>query len=267
MMDVERKKDIEERKTGDYVNIKKLGEENRNFGFLVEDTTIEYMNALRRTIMSHTPCLAIDKVLVSANDGVIFDEMLSHRIGLIPLTTPEEYKKKSKVKLVLEKKGPGDVYSKDIKSSDTAVHPLSEDILITKLRDNEELRLEMSARMGVGKEHSKWQPAIVSYSQIFALKNSKKPQLLKKAQESCPEAVIQSTANKIKIADRKKCLACTACKELLEDNDTEIEHDENAFVLYIEPLGQIELSILIDKAVDSIEEKLDELEEELKKIA
>ncbi len=249
------------------MKIKKIKEEGNNFTFLIEDTTYSFINTLRRAMAYHVPCLAIDKVRIIANNGVIFDEMLAHRLGLIPLSTPANYKNKAKVKLVLEEEGPCEVYSKDIKTADTAVRPLSEDILITKLRDGEELKLEMTARMGTGKEHAKWQPAIVSYSEIITIKNTKKPNLIKKILEKCPEAIISHSSNKVKIADKKKCIKCLACKELLNDKDSEIEYEENKFAFYIEPVGQMELPILIDKTIETLEQKIDALEKELKKIA
>jgi DNA-directed RNA polymerase alpha subunit len=64
------------------------------------------MNALRRTIMVDVPCLAIEEVNFYENTGIIFDEMLANRLGLLPIKTDtKSYKKGDKVKLVLEKEG------------------------------------------------------------------------------------------------------------------------------------------------------------------
>ena len=43
------------------------------------------INALRRTMLDDVPSIAIDKVLMFQNTSVINDEVLVHRLGLIPI--------------------------------------------------------------------------------------------------------------------------------------------------------------------------------------
>lgn len=56
-----------------------------------------HANALRRTLLSNVPSIALEVVGITKNDGIMPDEMLCHRLGLIPLNiepgwleTPEE---------------------------------------------------------------------------------------------------------------------------------------------------------------------------------
>ncbi len=42
-------------------------------------------NAIRRILLSEVPTMAIDKVLLFQNTSVIQDEVLAHRLGLIPI--------------------------------------------------------------------------------------------------------------------------------------------------------------------------------------
>lgn len=42
-------------------------------------------NALRRILLAEVPTIAIEKVWFSANSGIIQDEVLAHRVGLVPL--------------------------------------------------------------------------------------------------------------------------------------------------------------------------------------
>ena len=42
-------------------------------------------NALRRLIIADVPTMAIEKVFFSDNSGVMVDEILAHRVGLIPI--------------------------------------------------------------------------------------------------------------------------------------------------------------------------------------
>ncbi len=42
-------------------------------------------NALRRILLAEVPTVAIEKVWISSNSGIVQDEVLAHRVGLIPL--------------------------------------------------------------------------------------------------------------------------------------------------------------------------------------
>lgn len=57
-------------------------------------------NTFRRLMLSDVPSMAIDKVHVLNNTSIIQDEVLAHRIGLIPLKADPrlfEYKSEGKI--------------------------------------------------------------------------------------------------------------------------------------------------------------------------
>lgn len=134
-----------------------------------------YANALRRYTMGNVPTLAIEDVELKKNEGILYDEMVAHRLGLVPLKTDlksytytEGTGKKgisSSVTLTLSAKGPCTVYAKDLKAKDPQVVPVHEDIPILKLLKDQELELQATAEMGIGKTHAKWSPGLVFYKE------------------------------------------------------------------------------------------------------
>jgi len=135
----------------------------------------QYVNSLRRLAVSEVPTLAIDDVVILENSSVMHDEALAHRLGLIPLKTdpsrfvmPHECDCKStlgcskcRVLLVVDA-DTGDksrvVTSGELVSEDELVKPVSKDIPIVVLAPSQKLKFEAYARLGIGKDHAKWQP-------------------------------------------------------------------------------------------------------------
>jgi len=139
------------------------------------------MNAIRRAILEEVPMLAIHEVFIFENPGPMFDEILSHRLGLIPLKTSigkylpidspkcaEASEERCFTTLSIDVSAgnePLTVYSRDLVCKDAEVYPVYGNIPITKIPPNTRLRLEAIARMGRGKMHAKWQPAsLATYS-------------------------------------------------------------------------------------------------------
>ena len=61
------------------ISIKKLEEKDNVACYLIKGTSPAFINAIRRSIMLHTACLAIEDVSIYENDSVMFDEFLAHR--------------------------------------------------------------------------------------------------------------------------------------------------------------------------------------------
>lgn len=129
-----------------------------------------YMNTLRRLVMGEVPVMAIELVEITKNDSILYDEIIAHRLGLVPLVTDidsyklvsdeeiekQEYLAQSSVKLTLKAKGPCVVYAKDLSSKDPKVKPVYPEMPIVKLLDGQEIELEATAVLGKGKAHVKW---------------------------------------------------------------------------------------------------------------
>lgn len=65
------------------IEVKRLTDEEIEFDMIGVDASIA--NAFRRILIAEVPSMAIEKVLMVNNTSVIADEVLAHRLGLIPL--------------------------------------------------------------------------------------------------------------------------------------------------------------------------------------
>ena len=145
--------------------------------FKISEIDFTKANAIRRAVMSYVPSMAIDRVTVYENTSILYEEMIAHRLGMVPLTTDlktykipdEDYKKDDatyEATFILEKSGPTTVYSGDIKPRDPKIKPVFDNIPIVKLAENQKIKMEMAAKLGFMNEHSKYQGAISSYEQL-----------------------------------------------------------------------------------------------------
>lgn len=133
---------------------------------MVDGITVTFANALRRYTMMHLPILAMDNVTFYDNTSWIFDEYLSHRLGMMPITTPDKLPENTEVTFTLDETGPKIIYSKNLKSSDNDISVAKEQIPIITLNENQRLRLEAKARVGYGTEHAKFQAGLTSYEAL-----------------------------------------------------------------------------------------------------
>ncbi len=161
------------------VEVKALEDSGNTVSVQLEGIDRSYANAVRRFCISEVPSMAIDDVVILENSSVLYDEILAHRLGMVPIKTnlerynlPEECDcgnplgcHKCRVLFVLDAKGKekvSTVTSGDLVSEDRDVRPVSESIPLVKLATGQSVKLEAYARLGRGKEHAKWQPCTVA---------------------------------------------------------------------------------------------------------
>lgn len=65
------------------MNITRLSQRSTDLDLIGVDPSIA--NAIRRTLIAEVPTIAIEHVYVWNNTSVIHDEVLAHRLGLVPL--------------------------------------------------------------------------------------------------------------------------------------------------------------------------------------
>jgi len=162
------------------MKIEILEESDKKLKFVLTESNQAFANSLRRIMLGEIPTMAIEHVDFYQNSSGLFDEIIAHRLGLIPLTynpkvynLPSECKCKGKgcssCQVVLsfdskKLKKPCTVKSSDLKLTDEDVKPITPDIPIVELLEDHELKFDAVARLGLGKDHAKWQAALVGYS-------------------------------------------------------------------------------------------------------
>ena len=163
-------------------------------------------NALRRILLAEVPTMAIEKCVIFQNTSIIQDEVLAHRLGLLPLRADPRlfsaladsgYVPNEENTLVFtldvtcsrtpntsdtavndEKYTNSIVTTADIKwqpqgsqatrlVGDAAVGLYYDDIVVAKLRPGQSIQVEMHAEKGIGAQHAKWSPvATASYRML-----------------------------------------------------------------------------------------------------
>ena len=252
--------------------------EQGKLSFILKDSNPVFANTLRRLMIDEVPTMAIEDVEFSKNNSILYDEIIAHRLGLVPLKTdlksynlPDKCKCEGKgcnrcqLKMVLRASKIGTVHASEIKSKDPAVKPVYGYMPIVELLKGQSLELEATAVLGRGKEHTKWSPCHVYYKY--------RPIIEITGDVKNPEAVIEVDHNNVfEIKDRKlvinkdKVLDCDLSSDFSEiDKNVKVTASDTDFVFYVESFGQLSCKEIVNKAVDIFDEQLDELVEELKK--
>lgn len=136
------------------IKITNFNKEKQKLSF-VTDIDVSLANAIRRSALE-IPIMAIDEVEIIKNDSALYDEILAHRLGLIPIKTEKSGKE---IKFKLKETGPKLVYSKDIKPN-IGTEP---NFPIVLLDNDQEIEMVCEARLGKGIDHVKYSPGLIFY--------------------------------------------------------------------------------------------------------
>ena len=252
--------------------------EGRAVSFMVKGTTPAFANALRRAVIEDVPTMAIEDVEFRKNSSILYDEMIAHRLGLIPLSTdlksymlPEDVDEdqresaRCRLAMTLKAKGPCTVYAKDIVSKDPKVKPIFGDMPIVKLLKGQSLELEAGAYLGKGKDHVKWSPGHIYYKQRaqVAIHNDKVDDK-ERCVEIVPNEVLVLEGGKLAIAKGKENDAdmCNVAADLYPEGFTIEKTDD--FVFTLESWGQLSCKDILVEAAAILGKKLDLLAEKVK---
>jgi DNA-directed RNA polymerases I and III subunit RPAC1 len=71
------------------VEVKRLSERSIEFDLVGVDASVA--NAIRRALIAEVPTICIENVYVWNNTSVIQDEVLAHRLGMVPLNVDPDW--------------------------------------------------------------------------------------------------------------------------------------------------------------------------------
>lgn len=250
----------------------------------VKGVAPSFLNALRRTLLSQVPKLAIEDVTIYDNTSALFDEMVAHRLGLLPVPTDLNlFVRRSEctcngegcanctVLFTLSKEGPCTVYSGDLTpAADAKFRIVDPKVPVVKLLEGQRLMLEAGAILGSGSEHAKWQAVTaVGYMEWPVLKvaGPLPPQLLQHAQRTAPEGAVSFEGGTMRVEDPLKAVNFfRGLRELYPDAPIEVGRESDRWVFRLETDGALAPLVALRRAISMLMEKLKWVEAEAPKL-
>ncbi|WP_330631770.1 DNA-directed RNA polymerase subunit D [Halocatena halophila] len=257
-----------------------IDRDERTARFLVRGVSPAFANGLRRAIIADVPTLSIDSVRIIENSSVMFDEQISLRLGLVPLTTPpNEFEEGDIVTLALDVEGPETAYSGDLRSDHELVEPADTNIPIIELKYPEtadspqRLELEADAVMGRGRDHAKNQGGVaVGYRHLQTVVVEDDADEYSDSEPEILRGVIEERAAEHAVATdgtgepENGALVATETfdndlSKRYPDKEVSVRDVDDAFVFHVESDGSMSVDELVTNAADSLAERATELEQ------
>ena len=247
----------------------------------IEETRPYFVNSIRRVMLSELPKLAIDDVIIYDNTSALFDEIISHRLGLIPIPTDlslltfrSDCVCKGKgcpnctVHYTLSKEGGGTVYSGDLQPAEKSWAIKEDKIPIVELYGDQRLILEVEAVLGRGRDHAKWQAVLApGYTMETTIEFDKKRlNDVKEFLSKIPEEIAEIKADKIILKDDKKLAKLQYYIEKEKIDFINIKKDPTKITFSFETDGSFTTKDAMIESIKILEKKYAELNKLLKEI-
>lgn len=257
--------------------------------FCLESSSPSFANALRRAMISEVPTLAIDEIRIYDNTSALFDEMLAHRIGLIPLATDSSCYVMRKecacggegcpgcmVTYTLSVEGPCTVYSRDLIPADPAAAPTDPDVPIVKLIKDQKVVLEARAELSTGREHAKWQPTnACGFKNYPVIEVSESCDACGQCVDECPRDILVIEKGRVApIPERiEECSLCRLCERACmmtgigDEPAIKVQADDSRFIFVVESDGSMPVKMILTQALKYMKGRSTELLEHIGEIS
>jgi len=236
----------------------------------IEETAPYFVNSLRRIMVADLPKLAVDDVVIYDNTSALFDEIISHRLGLIPIPTDldllvfrDDCTCKGKgcptctVRYTLSKEGAGVVYSGDLQPAEKSWAIKEDKIPIVELFNDQRLILEVEAILGRGKTQAKWQAVQAPGYRFMPSLNFDKKKLneVKEFVKNLPDGLVALKGEKLEILDINKLSMFESYIDKNNVDFIEIKRDNTDIIFTFETDGALSPEEALINSSKILEEK------------
>ena len=273
------------------LNLEVIEKDEYNLVFVIEGISVEMANAIRRIMITEIPVMAIDEVIILKNDSPLYDEIVAHRLGMLPLKTDlDVYKLPSECEcggygcplcgcsLTCEihntDNKPMTIESGHLKSNDPKIIPVNPDIPILKIDRNDRFIIEAYCSLGIAKTHAKFSAVSNVYYRFFPLiefDDSKCSNCSDKCIvfRMCPKKLYDFSNNKTPKLEKEytiSCDLCDSCRANCPENAIKISAVENKYIFFIESDGVLPFDVIMKKTFEIFNEKIIEFEIKLEEL-
>jgi DNA-directed RNA polymerase subunit D len=257
--------------------------------FQIIDATPSFANALRRAMISEVPTLAIEDIRIYDNTSALFDEMLAHRIGLIPIRTePGCYVPREQCScnsegcpgctatLTMSVEGPRTVYSRDLIPQDPGAAPAYDNIPIVKLTKDQKLVVEARAFLSTGRQHAKWQAtSACGYKNYPVIAIDERCDACGICVEDCPRSILEVAGKSVRVIEGRleECSLCRLCEKAClnsgigDEPAIRVTTEENRFLFRVESDGSMPAKEIIEQGLQHVRTRSGELEKMIEEIS
>ncbi len=240
-----------------------------------------FINALRRIMLADLPKLAIDDVIIYDNTSPLFDEIIAHRLGLVPIPTDLSLLTfrtsctcngagcpSCTVRYTLSKEGKGMVYSGDLQPEEKSFAIEKDTVPIVELAEDQRIILEVEAILGRGKENAKWQPVqaprFVMIPEITF--DEKKQDEVKEFIEKLPKGIVEIKKNKLELKDINQLPVLESYIDTEDVDFITVTRNPNKYIFAYETDGALSAKNALEESINILLAKYKEFSEHLKKI-
>jgi DNA-directed RNA polymerase subunit D len=263
--------------------------EDQSCRFQLGPVPPSFANSLRRAMIGQVPTLAIEDIRIYDNTSALFDEMLAHRLGLIPIRTDaaayvprEECSCEGEgcpsctATFTLSMEGPVMVYSRDLIPQDPETVPAYDTIPIVKLTKDQKVVVEAHATLSKGRVHAKWQPTTAcGYKNFPAISIDEACDGCGLCVDECPRNVLVVSGGRVKIVEEnlENCSLCGLCERAClgsgigDEPAISVDSEKNRFIFVVEGDGSLTVKEIIMQGLSYLKDQSDELAEKLGEIS